>query len=419
MTDNPDLSDFVQAERDVRSGASDTIRLALKAVRSHLGMQVAYVSKFAEDRSIFREVDAPGLEQLVKPGDSRSLDDVYCRHILEGRLPQLMPDTAAEPLAKSMPITKAASIGAHMSVPILLPNGEPYGMFCCLGVEANHSLNERDLQTLKAFAEIASFEINRELEAERIIRDKRMNVSRAIEENQLSMAFQPIWDVEAMRIVGFESLARFSAMPYRSPDKWFAEAAEVGMGATLEIEAIRRALTAISLFPSATYLDINASPSTVLRADFPEVLVGSPLERVVIEITEHANVDDYEALLGALRPLRELGLRLAIDDAGAGYASLRHILNMQPDFIKLDIELTRNIDIDPARRALASALIGFARDTGSGIIAEGVERQGELETLRSIGVKQAQGYLLGRPMDLDRALKVFADLSKAQDAAAA
>jgi hypothetical protein len=214
-------------------------------------MQVAYVSRFDDDHSIFREVDAPGLEHLVKAGDSRSLNDVYCRHILEGRLPQLIPDTAAEPLAMAMPITKAASIGSHVSVPILLPNGQPYGMFCCLGFAANASLNERDLQTMKAFAEIASFEINRELEAETLVRDKRTKIERVIAEDQLSMAFQPIWDMDAGRIVGFESLARFSGAPYRSPDLWFAEAAEVGMGVALEIEAIQRALAALAVLPPA------------------------------------------------------------------------------------------------------------------------------------------------------------------------
>ena len=124
-------------------------------------------------------------------------------------LPQLIPDTAAEPLAMSMPITKAASIGAHVSVPIRLPNGQTYGMFCCIGFTANPSLNERDLQTMKAFAEIAAFEINRELEAEALVRDKRAKIERVIGDNQLSMAFQPIWNVEAEQIVGFESLARF------------------------------------------------------------------------------------------------------------------------------------------------------------------------------------------------------------------
>jgi EAL domain-containing protein (putative c-di-GMP-specific phosphodiesterase class I) len=190
------------------------------------------------------------------------------------------------------------------------------------------------------------------------------------------------------------------------------------MGAALEIEAIRRALKSLSVLPSPIYLGVNASPATILRAEFAEVLRDAPLERVVIELTEHSTVENYDATLEAMRTLRANGLRLAIDDAGAGYASLRHILHMKPDFIKLDIELTRNIDLDPARKALTTALIAFARDTGSRIIAEGVERESELETLRSIGVKKVQGYLLGRPADLDSALKALARLPKVQDAAA-
>jgi EAL domain-containing protein (putative c-di-GMP-specific phosphodiesterase class I) len=130
-----------------------------------------------------------------------------------------------------------------------------------------------------------------------------------------------------------------------------------------------------------------------------------PPERIVIEITEHTDVDDYEDLLRVLQPLRQRGIRLAIDDAGAGYSSLRHILNLRPDYIKLDIDLIRHIDIDPARRALASALIAFARDTDSTIIAEGVETASEFATLQALGVEQAQGYFLGRPKPLESALR--------------
>ena len=125
----------------------------------------------------------------------------------------------------------------------------------------------------------------------------------------------------------------------------------------------------------------------------------------MIEITEHTDVDNYEDLVRALQPLRQRGIKLAIDDAGAGYSSLRHILHLRPDYIKLDMDLIRHIDIDPARRALASALIGFARDTGSVIIAEGVETASEFATLQSLGVEQVQGYFLGRPMPLEGALR--------------
>jgi EAL domain-containing protein (putative c-di-GMP-specific phosphodiesterase class I) len=152
---------------------------------------------------------------------------------------------------------------------------------------------------------------------------------------------------------------------------------------------------------------VNASPETIISAEFSDALADLPAERIVLEITEHADVGDYDALLAALGPLRARGVRLAVDDAGAGYSSLRHILHLQPDLIKLDMSLTRNICLDPARKALASALVSFAREMGSQIIAEGVETEAELSTLKEIGVERAQGYLLARPLPLDEVLTLL------------
>jgi EAL domain-containing protein (putative c-di-GMP-specific phosphodiesterase class I) len=358
-------------------------------------------------------VDAPGLESLVKVGDSRSLDDVYCKHILEGRLPELIPDTALEPLAMALPINKAAHIGSHISVPIRLPDGRPYGMFCCVGFEVNPSLNSRDLQTMRAFADLAAFEINRDLEVLEATDEKRKRISSVIDSGQFSIVYQPIWNMRSRQAVGFECVARFSASPRRPPNEWFAEAAEVGLGTVLELAAIRAALVALSSLPAPLHLAINASVETILSGEFPSALQGLPLGRIVLEITEHSEVENYERLLDVLQPLRQGGLRLAVDDAGAGYSSLRHILNLQPDFIKLDMHLIRHIDLDPARRALASALIAFARDTNSSIIAEGVETASEFATLQTLGVEQAQGYFLARPMPLEQARQLIEPAAQA------
>jgi EAL domain-containing protein (putative c-di-GMP-specific phosphodiesterase class I) len=186
---------------------------------------------------------------------------------------------------------------------------------------------------------------------------------------------------------------------------WFREAAETGLGTALEMAAVKAALPSV---PESTYLAVNASPQTILSPELSRALEGLPAERIVLEITEHAHVEDYDQLLGALQPLRQAGIRVAVDDAGAGYASLQHILQLKPDLIKLDMALTRNIDADRPRRALASALIGFAQETGSRIIAEGVETAGELAVLRDLGVEKAQGYFLGRPTSLEHAPKLIA-----------
>lgn len=388
-------------------GGGGVVQRALQAVRTHLGLQVAYVSEFVGDESVFRAVDAPGLEHLIKPGDSRSLDDVYCRHILAGRLPELIPDTAAEPIATALPITGAVPIGAHVSVPLRLPGGELYGMFCCLGPQADPTLNARDLAMMRAFAEISAFEIDRERKASQESREAAARVGRVIAEEAIETVYQPICSLATGRPAGFEALSRFAHAPARTPDLWFAEAAAAGLGPDLERLAIRRALPALATFPDDIYVSVNASPATLLGADFAAVFAGWPLGRIVLEITEHQYVEDFAAIEAALAPLRARGLRLAADDAGAGYSGLQQILQMRPDLIKLDRFLIRDIQHDPGRRALAAALTVFARETGSHLIAEGVETEGELAMLRALGVDKLQGYLLGRPMPLAQAVALL------------
>jgi EAL domain-containing protein (putative c-di-GMP-specific phosphodiesterase class I) len=399
------LIDLVAFTEGMAKEPSGALKRTLEAVRQHLGMQVAYVSEFSEGRTFLREVDAPGLEALVKVGSSRSLDDAYCGHILEGRLPELIPDTSQEPFAMALPITAAANIRSHISVPIRLPDGRAYGMFCCVGFQANPSLNARDLQTMRAFADLAAFEINRDLVIAEVAGQKRERIGGVIDSSEFSIVYQPIWDMRGRQAVGFECLTRFSAAPSRPPNEWFCEAAEVGLGPVLELAAIRAALGAFGSLPSHLHLAMNASVETIMSAEFADLMKELPPERIVLEITEHTDVNDYGDLMRALQPLRDRGIKLAIDDAGAGYSSLRHILNLRPDYIKLDMGLIRHIDVDPARRALASALIAFARDTDCTIIAEGVETASEFATLQSLGVEQAQGYFLGRPMPFDQALK--------------
>ena len=380
-----------------------SIEAALKAAREHLGMEVAYVSEFLEDKSVFRSVDAPGKEHLAKAGDAHALEDVYCKHILEGRLPELIPDTKSEPVAMSLPITKAVPIGAHMSVPIRLSSGKVYGMFCCLSSKADPSLTERDLSVMRAFADIAAQQIEADTERNAAFEEKRSAIEAVIANKAFMPAFQPIWDFSANRIIGFECLTRFTAQPYRPPNEWFDEAESVGLGVELEIAAARAGMEAASILKGEAYITLNFSPATVRSPIFADLFASQPVDDYVLEITEHAPVQDHSELLRALKELRQRGMKFAIDDAGAGHSGLQRIVELSPDIIKLDMSLTRDLDTKPALRALASALIFFSRETGSRIIAEGIESQEELDTLRVLGVNCGQGYLLGRPVSAELA----------------
>ncbi|HUV58162.1 MAG TPA: EAL domain-containing protein [Acidimicrobiales bacterium] len=231
------------------------------------------------------------------------------------------------------------------------------------------------------------------------------DVRRARIENVLTLGgprtvFQPVVDLRDGQTIGYEALARFDDEPVRGPNHWFAEADEVGLGRELEIQAIQTALSYLPRLAPDQLLGINLSPATILSDWQGRLGSDVPWERVVVELTEHVVIEDYQAIHRALQSFRELGAMLSVDDTGAGFASLRHILDLAPDYVKLDISLCRGIDRDPARRALASALVAFTRETKSILIAEGVETPEERETLSELGVQYGQGYLLGRPAAL-------------------
>ena len=222
----------------------------------------------------------------------------------------------------------------------------------------------------------------------------------------ITTVFQPILDLRTGRAAGLEALSRFMVEPSRTPDVWFAEAERIGMLNQLDAKAAWTALSHLHLLPTGAYLSINLAPTTVTSPEFAALAEAAPMGRLVVEITEHAPVADYDVLAEAMAPFRRRGGKLAVDDAGSGFASLRHILRLAPDVIKLDLELTSGVDVDPARRALARALISFANDIDATIVAEGVETEDELKTLRTLGVSYAQGYYLGRPGPLEPGMKV-------------
>lgn len=234
--------------------------------------------------------------------------------------------------------------------------------------------------------------------------ERRARIEGVLKLSAPRMVFQPIVDLQSDMHVGYEALSRFDAEPIRTPDQWFAEAGSVGLGLELESQAVHNVLSQVSFARADQFLAVNLSPTALLGGGFLRANGNVDWSRVVLELTEHTSIDDYESVQRALRPLRDLGVRISVDDAGAGFASLRHILNLAPDFIKLDISICRNIDLDPTRRALASALITFARDIGSILIAEGIETEEERRVLTELGVRFGQGYLLGRPAQLPDAL---------------
>jgi EAL domain-containing protein (putative c-di-GMP-specific phosphodiesterase class I)/DNA-binding NarL/FixJ family response regulator len=247
-------------------------------------------------------------------------------------------------------------------------------------------------------------------------RRREERVRHAIDDDVVHAVYQPICTL-AGSTVGAEALARFRGPPARGPVRWFAEADEVGLLRDLELAAVRAALVGLPDLPAHVFLAVNVSPSTLCSASFLRLVAGTDGPRLVVEITEHARIDDYDALRETLDALRDFGVRIAIDDAGAGFASPRHILRLEPEFIKLDRTLIDGIEADRSRQALAAGLISFAEKIDATIVAEGIERLAEVEKLSELGVRYGQGYFFARPGPLPLPLLVGATAA-GQDAAA-
>ena len=211
--------------------------------------------------------------------------------------------------------------------------------------------------------------------------------------------FQPIVDLALGETIGYEALTRFESG--ERPDVCFADAWSVGMGAELELATLGTAVAGARGLPAGRWLDLNVSPRLLQSPERLAALLGAADRPVVVEITEHELIEDYAAVREAAAALGT-DVRLAVDDAGVGIANFGHIIELRPDFVKIDISLVRRVNADPGRQALVVAMRHFARTAGCRLVAEGVETEEEADTLKMLGVEFGQGHWFGRPEPPER-----------------
>lgn len=385
----------------------------LREVREALGLPVAFVSRFAEGQRVVEAVDA-ACPVPLQAGDSHPAHLTYCQAIVDGHLPQAIPDTVAHPLTAGLPLTRELGIGSYVGVPILMSDGTLYGTLCAYADEAR-DVDERDAALLHLVARTIGLQLSVGAEGRAAETAAQARLREVLDDDLLTTVYQPVVDLGTGTTVSVEGLARFPSRFGRRPDQWFADAVDVGQATALELAAAAKAVAGLHRLPAHVAVAVNVSATVAVTPPFVGWLMSAPLDRMVLELTEHEQVEDYAALNAALQPARDRGLRLAVDDAGAGYASMRHWLMLRPDVLKLDRSLVNDVDTDTAKRALCHAVITFAHSTGMRVVAEGVETQGELDAVRALGADFAQGYLLQRPAPLDE-LELRAPVRTAPDA---
>jgi EAL domain-containing protein (putative c-di-GMP-specific phosphodiesterase class I) len=369
----------------------------LDSARARLGMEVAWMSTFTDGAQQIQaasgELDAMNVHEGMQP----ALEGSYCVRVLSGQLPPVVTGARRNPRTRDLPVTEELGIGSYVGAPVRAPDGRPVGMLCCLSRDDGAQLDGAASRTLELLADLISDRLAEPAPPPPV--DPGERVRAVLAEGAVVTHVQPVVDLATGATVAYEALARFPDVA-GGPAELFSDAAAAGLGGELEELAARAALAVAPRLPAGRPLGVNLSPQALLRPSVTELLLAHQHLDLGVEVTEHSPVEDYDALLAVLDVLRAAGVLLAVDDAGAGYASLRHVLRLRPDVIKLDIALVAGVHTDLARKALVAAMVGFAAATGARLVAEGVEEAAEAAALRELGVEFAQGHLYGRPAPL-------------------
>lgn len=376
------------------------VGVVVAAMREHFGADISFLSEFRKDLKVIRNIAGKEKNEIIDKGSSFPLDDTYCYRMASGSLPNLIQNACGNDQVNELAITRQLNIATYIGVPVLLPGGRTFGSLCCIFHNVENSIHHRDLRFMHVLADILSHQIAAEETYTEELREKRARIEEIIATQAMRMVFQPIVELATGKIVGVEALARFDAKPQRTPDVWFAEGWEVGLGRELEMTAIKLAIAQQKQIPDGAYLSVNISPETLLSEPFFESLVMADSERIVVELTEHTVVEEYQPLMESISTLHGSGIRLAIDDVGAGYAGLGHIIRISPNVLKLDMSLVKGIANDGVKQALARSAVAFGSQVDMDLVAEGIETAEDAQTLLSLGVRHGQGYYYGKPGDL-------------------
>ena len=376
-------------QKKKRSAFDRVVEMALR----HLAVDVVYIAELRDASRQYRAAagDPASFNIIVNGG--WTIEPTYSLRLVNGEAPNLIVDATKDEGVADLPMTRDAAIASLIGVPLRFSDGTPYGALCGLSHSRVAHLEERDVRFLEMLAESIVEDLDEQREREEL----RASILKLIERDDVQIAFQPIFDLASNECLGIEALARFPA-PFTRPDLTFAAAETFRLNVELERLVVSKAWSVLPLLGPTQFLALNVSPDTLVRlAHRANLREDISLAQIVVEVTEHAAVESYAAMHRELDPLRKRGLRIAVDDAGAGYASLRHVLELQPDFIKVDRSLVHGIADDHARRVAASAFLSLALDLGSTVVAEGVERTADLAAVRELGIHAAQGVLLGKP----------------------
>lgn len=376
--------------------AREEIGAMLEALRVRLDMDVAFVSRqIGSSHRFFTHVAARGPTPLAS-GDHSANENSLCWLVIEGKLPERVTDTSLYENAACLPVVDQLNVRSHFSVPLRRRDGRVHGSLCCFSYRPRPDIDDHDMQMLRSLAMIISEQIESRIEREERCEDAAQEIERLIIDDALTIVHQPIYDLSDWHLIGHECLMRQKAQPQRSPLDLLQRARAAGRTLELELHAARKALATLDSSHPEHFVAINVSPATLSSPALLALIPEGSETRLVIELNQQETALQQTPVKEAIKVLKSRAW-VAVKGTSASLEGLQALLDLGPDILKLDRDFLGGLAADPALRALIMALVQIAGDTGVTLIAQGVETREDLQALRELGVRYAQGFILGKP----------------------
>ncbi|MBM9594490.1 sensor domain-containing phosphodiesterase [Roseitranquillus sediminis] len=390
LRENPGLLSVLQADL----ASEEALREIISALRIHMRMESVFLAEVGEVHRVVYLAETSAAKSLAE-GRADPRERTLSHAILSGTVAEAVGDIDANPQIRGIPLCREFGVRSFVGVPVRLASGEIFGVMGCFDSRPRSDLGQSSADLIRLTADLAGRHLTRLRQGNEAASRFRQRLDQTIATGAIRFARQPVVEIATGRVAGMEYLARFSLFKGIPVNMVFEQAHLLAADRDLEGEVLRRLSKTVARQTEECKAFVNVSPEAIANGKCAEIF-GALLDGMVLEVLEErleGLEDDIRVALAA----SELPFSLAVDDFGVGYSNLARVVSVAPEFVKVDRSLVTSIDEDPARRALMSAVVRFARETGVQVIAEGVERSGEAAALSRAGVRLAQGYFFARP----------------------
>lgn len=363
----------------------------LRTLANMVFFDVAFISRFEGGRRVIEYLNNDNEAIQLVAGYSDLIENSLCIRAVSGRVSDVIFDTSHLPSNEYVDVINTFNISSYLCVPIMMEQNVVYGTIGLIGHKPNWDISEEQIKTVESVAQVfAAWKKEQNSSAQK-------TVSKVINNSQFELYYQPIFDIQKSRAIGFECLTRFFNAESSNPECMFNNARVVKLTTELELKIMKTALVSLDYFSEEQFLSVNLSHETLLSEKINELLNTTALNRLVIEINDDINANSYIQICKKLNSYLRNGLRICLEDRSLGLIRQGRQNYIDPDVLKLTYDNFKKNESCELIKWRLNFIHSLSESSAVSLVVQHVENDDQLRSLIDTGIRFAQGFHLGKP----------------------